>query len=275
MQTKEKPIGVFDSGLGGLTVVKKLIEQLPNEDIVYFGDTARVPYGDRSRETILEYTRQDMAFLLSQDVKAVCIACNTADSMARTEMEKLYTLPIVGAVLPAAKTAVRVTLNRKIGVIGTHATVASGAYKNSIASLDPACTVYSVACPLLVPLVEEGRFHKGDAVTESVLADYLAPLREKGIDTIILGCTHYPLLYDMVASLLPGVFIICSGFASVDYLKNELAGRNLLNDRQTPGKTHFLVSDAPEKFAANASLFLGRPIGGQVKKVSVGQGVCD
>lgn len=267
MNEKQKPIGVFDSGLGGLTAVKKIMEYLPHEDIVYFGDTARVPYGNRSRETIVRYTRQDMEFLLSRDVKAVCIACNTADSMARREMEALFDVPIVGAVAPAAKKAAAVTRNGKIGVLGTFATVASGAYTKEIAACRPECRVFSVASPLLVPLVEAGRFRPGDAVTESVLDDYLQPLREKEIDTIILGCTHYPLLYDIVEALMPGVRIICSGFASAETLADLLTERDLRNPAQTPGKTSFFVSDAPEKFAQNGSVFLGREIAGTVEKI--------
>lgn len=257
---KHSPIGVFDSGLGGLTAVKEIIEQLPHEDIVFFGDTARVPYGNRSRETIIEYSRQDMRFLLSHNVKIVCIACNTVDSMARMTLEKEFDIPIIGAVGPAAKQAVRLTKNKKIGVIGTAATVSSGAYRKVITQLSPECTVYSQACPLLVPLIESGRFHKGDTVVETVLRDYLLPLQAQGIDTIILGCTHYPLLYAIVKDILPGVEIVCSGSASTASLREKLASRDLLNDSKTEGRRRFFVSDAPEEFAANGSVFLGMSV---------------
>ena len=268
-QIKNMPIGVFDSGLGGLTVVKKIIEQLPHEDIVYVGDTARMPYGDKSREKIIEYTRQDMRFLLSKQVKAVCIACNTADSMARKTMEEEFDLPIIGSVTPAANRAVHLTKNKRIGVIGTVATIASAAYKTEIARLDPACRVFSQACPLLVPLVEAGRFHQGDSVVETVLRDYLLPLKEKEIDVIILGCTHYPLLYDIVADILPGVEIICSGYASIGPLQQRLTAMNLLNDKETKGELRFFVSDAPERFAENGSVFLGMSVRERCKKVDL------
>lgn len=257
---KYLPVGVFDSGLGGLTTVKSVIEQLPHEDIVYFGDTARVPYGDKSKETIVEYARQDIRFLLSFGVKAVCIACNTADAMARPEMEAEFDIPIIGAVAPAAKKAVRETKNKKIGVIGTTATVLSGAYQTVVSRFDPSCTVYQKACPLLVPLVEEGRFRRGDAVVEAVLRDYLLPLAAEGIDTLVLGCTHYPLLYDVVADILPGVRIISSGFASSEALAEKLAAAGLSNDQPGEGSRRFFVSDAPEQFSAHGSLFLGMPV---------------
>ena len=263
------PIGVFDSGLGGLTVVKKIIEQLPHEDIVYVGDTARMPYGDKSREKIIEYTRQDMRFLLSKQVKAVCIACNTADSMAKKTLEAEFDLPIIGSVAPAAKKAVDLTQNKRIGVIGTVATIASGTYKIEISQLDPVCKVFSQACPLLAPLVEAGRFQKGDSVVETVLRDYLLPLKEKEIDVIILGCTHYPLLYDIVADILPGVEIICSGYTSVDSLKRRLAAMDLLTDRTDAGEHSFFVSDAPERFAENGSVFLGMSVRERCKKVDL------
>ena len=257
---KHSPIGVFDSGLGGLTAVKEIIEQLPHEDIVFFGDTARVPYGNRSRETIIEYSRQDMRFLLAHDVKIVCIACNTVDSMARLTLEQEFDIPIIGAVSPAARKALQLTKNKKIGLIGTFATVSSGAYRKLINKLAPDCTVYSQACPLLVPLIESGRFHKGDAVVETVLRDYLLPLQAQGIDTIILGCTHYPLLYAIVKDILPGVEIVCSGSASTEYLREKLAALDLLNDSETEGKRRFYVSDAPEEFATHGSVFLGMSV---------------
>lgn len=269
MDKKYRPIGVFDSGLGGLTVVKKMMESLPHEDIVYFGDTARVPYGDRSKETILKYARSDIEFLLTHEVKAICIACNTADSMARTEMEALYDLPIIGVVEPAALKAIEVTKNRKIGVIGTKATVKSGAYERVIRENAPENEVFSVPCPLLCPLVEEGRFRKGDAVVENVLSEYLAPLKKAGVDTLILGCTHYPLLYDAIAHVLPGVELICSGFASAETLTKTLKNRDLLNPQTAPGAIRFYVSDAPERFAENGGVFIGREITGKVLKVTL------
>lgn len=269
MDKKSRPIGVFDSGLGGLTVVKKMLESLPHENIIYFGDTARVPYGDRSKETIIKYAKSDIDFLLTHEVKAICIACNTADSMARTEMEEIYDLPIIGVVEPAAKRAVKVTKNHKIGVIGTKATVKSGAYEKVIKETAPENEVFSVPCPLLCPLVEEGRFRRGDAVVESVLRDYLAPLKTAGVDTLILGCTHYPLLFDAIEHILPGVELICSGFASTETLIETLKTQDLLNPQSSPGAIGFYVSDAPERFAENGGVFIGREITGEVSKVTI------
>ena len=264
-----RPIGVFDSGLGGLTVVKKIIEQLPNEDIVYLGDTARVPYGDKSRETIVAYARQDVRFLLRQGIKALCIACNTADAMTRPRLEAEFDLPIIGAVEPAARRAVQSTRNKRIGVIGTAATVKSRAYVDAIERLAPDVRVFQKPCPLLVPLVEAGRFHRGDIVVETVLHDYLQPLIDDGIDTIILGCTHYPLLYDIVADLLPGAAIICSGYASVDSLADRLRETGLLNKKNTPGEHRFFVTDAPDRFARHGAVFMGMPMREICSKVTL------
>lgn len=264
----KRPIGVFDSGLGGLTVVKSIIEALPNENIVYFGDTGRVPYGNRSKETIIHYVRQDMELLLSHNVKAVVIACNTADSMARKEMTELFSLPIIGVVAPAGKKAAAVTKNKRVGVIATAATVASRAYENVIAEAAPDVKVFAKACPLLVPLVEEGRVRRGDIVTETVLREYLEPLKNEGIDTLILGCTHYPLLFDIISDLLPGVELICSGFASTERLIDTLKEKDLLNVADAPGNIEFFVSDSPDKFALNGGLFIGREISGKVEKVT-------
>ncbi len=266
---KEQPIGVFDSGLGGLTVVKSLIEQMPDEDIVYFGDTARVPYGSRSCETIQTYACQDVEFLLQYGVKAVVIACNTADSMARTLIEERYDLPVIGVVGPAAQKAVSQTKNGKIGVIGTHATVNSGAYEKAIKSADPFVQVYSRACPLLVPLVENGRFYKNDTVVKSVLEEYLEPLRCEKIDTLILGCTHYPLLKDAVQDCLPDVSIISSGEASMDLLRELLVRHDLLNDTKERGEHRYFVSDDAEGFTQNAEIFLGMSLDGAVQCVTL------
>lgn len=264
----KRPIGVFDSGLGGLTVVKSILGELPQENIIYFGDTGRVPYGNRSKETLLHYVRQDMELLVSRGVKAVVIACNTADSMARREMTEMFSLPIIGVVEPAGKKAAAITKNGRIGVIATAATVASKAYENVIKAASPEVQVFAKACPLLVPLVEEGRVRRGDIVTETVLREYLKPLQKEGIDTLILGCTHYPLLYDIIEDILPGVELICSGFASTELLKETLKENDMLNTFGEQGSIEFYVSDSPDKFAANGGLFIGREIGGNVGKVT-------
>lgn len=268
MDKKYSPIGVFDSGLGGLTVVKDLLEYLPNEDIVFFGDTARVPYGGRSRETITAYVREDIDFLMQHSVKAVVIACNTADSMARAAVEKDYDVPMVGVVIPAAKKAAAVTRNGRVGVIGTKATVESRAYETAMAEFAPRVKVFPVACPLLAPLVEEGRFHKGDPVVDRVLSDYLEPLKAKGVDTLILGCTHYPLLYDSIAAIMPQTELICSGPASTEALIDLLDRNEMRNDSDKPGSIQYYVSDAPARFAENGGKFIGREIHGSVTLVS-------
>ncbi len=264
-----RPIGVFDSGLGGLTVVKSIVENLPHENIIYFGDTGRVPYGTRSRETLLEYVQQDIEFLLKRDVKAVVIACNTADAIARAEMEKIFKVPIVGVVAPAGKKAVDATRSKRIGVIATSAAVASHAYEKVIAALSPEAQVFSVPCPLLVPLVENGRTQKGDIVIETVLREYLEPLKAENIDTLILGCTHYPLLADIIADIMPGVRLIRSGFASTESLTETLRTNGLLNESEAAGNISFFVSDSPEKFAQNGGMFIGRKIDGEVTKITL------
>ena len=269
MEKKYQPLGVFDSGLGGLTMVKEILRCLPKEDVIFFGDTGRVPYGGRSQETIKEYVREDIDFLLKFNVKAVVIACNTADSAARKSMVPLYDIPIVGVVEPAAKKAAATSKNGRIGMIGTKATVRSGAYEAAVAAYAPKAQVFSAACPLLVPLVEEGRFHKEDPVVRAVLTDYLKPLQAQGIDTLILGCTHYPLLYHSIQAILPGVELICSGPASSQALIDTLAACDLLNDSPGPGAVRYFVSDSPESFAENGGRFIGRPIDERVELVSL------
>ncbi len=269
MDNRNKPIGIFDSGLGGLTSVKAVRDALPNEDIVYFGDTARVPYGDRSKETIIEYVKDDIEFLLSHDVKAIVIACNTADSMARLEMENIFRIPIVGVVGPAAKKAALTTENGRIGVIGTNATVRSDAYKTVIKEYNSSADVFTVACPLLVPLVEEGRILTDDRVTRRVLKEYLQPLAEKGIDTLVLGCTHYPLLSPIIAEILPDVRLIDSGQAAVASLRKKLDENGLGAPTEKNGSVAYYVSDNAESFARHGGIFMGHEIDGKVTEVNI------
>ena len=191
-QQKNLPIGVFDSGVGGLTVAREIMRQMPNEKIVYFGDTARVPYGNKSSKTILKYSGQIERFLLSRGVKAIAVACNTASAYALPELEKDCPVPIIGVIKPGAKTAAEITENGRIGVIGTTATISSGIYTEYIRDLMPDVMVHGRACPLFVPLVEEGLWE--DPVTEEIARRYLAELMDEGIDTLILGCTHYQLI---------------------------------------------------------------------------------
>ena len=255
-----RPIGVFDSGLGGLTAVKALRRLLPGEDLIYFGDTARVPYGGRSRETLLKYARQDIAFLRSFDLKAVLIACGTVTSTSLDTLRKENDLPVLGVVEPSCREALAVTKNKKIGMIATLASARSGAYERTLKGLDADVQVVSQPCPLFVPLVENGRFRQGDVVIETVAREYLTPLIEAGVDTLILGCTHYPLLKDIIGEICgPGVTLIDSGAASARALRQQLAAEGQLTDRQQ-GETRFYVSDRPEDFEKLAAVFLEEPL---------------
>lgn len=260
-------IGVFDSGMGGLTVVKSIVETMPDENIIYFGDTAHVPYGTRSKEQITEYVLNDVRFLNTFDIKAIVIACNTADSIAREKVEELYPLPVFGVVEPASKSAAQITKNNKIGVIATNATVNSGAYERNISRFNPDAQVISVACPLLVPLVEEGRFRKGDTVIENVLTEYLTPLKKQGIDTLVLGCTHYPLLYDIISEIMPETNIISSSVSAAAELKKALEQSGLQSSGKGSQRKYF-VSDNAQYFEGLAKIFMGE-LGGHVEHVEI------
>ncbi len=251
-----RAIGVFDSGLGGLTAVRQIRSILPSENIIYFGDTSRVPYGGRSREILLKYARQDVHFLRSFDIKAVVIACGTVSTNALTELQAENDLPILGVVEPACRRAVELTKKRRVGMIATAASVRSGAYAAMIRRLDESVEVISKACPLFVPLVENGRYQPGDVVVETVAREYLEPLRSADIDVLILGCTHYPLLADVIAEIMgPGVELIDTGAEAAWELKRALKARDLLaGDRQ--GQAQFFASDRPDDFGTLASRFL-------------------
>lgn len=264
-----RPIGVFDSGVGGLTALRELRRILPGEEFVYFGDTGRVPYGPKGRETILRYARQDMAFLRSFDPKAIVIACGTVSANALGELTAENDLPIFGVVGPAAQAAVRATKNKKVGLIGTAASIRSGAYEKALAALDPAVTVTAKACPLFVPLVENGRFRPGDRVAELVVEEYLAPVKEAGVDTLVLGCTHYPLLAQVIGQFMgEGVTLIDAGAVCADAAMKALGERGLLSD-QKQGSFRCFVSDTPQDFAALASIFLGESVEGNVERVEI------
>lgn len=267
---KNSYIGVFDSGVGGLTVAKGIMDRLPNENIIYFGDTAHVPYGTRSKRQITRYVLDDVAFLRQYDIKAVVIACNTADSTAREKVEETYPdLPVFGVVHPASEQAARATKNNKIGVIATKATANSQAYDKAIAEINPEATVIDVGCPLLVPLVENGRFQKGDLIPETVVREYLDPLVAQGIDTLILGCTHYPLLTDIIAEAYPQLTIISSSDAAARALREGLQKTDMLSD--TPGGEHkYFVSDDAALVEGIAHYFMGKELDGKVEQISVG-----
>ncbi len=266
-----RPIGVFDSGLGGLTATGELARLLPDENIIYFGDTGRVPYGSRSRETILKYARQDVSFLKTFGLKAIAVACGTVSTVAIRELKEENEIPIIGVVEPAGLAAAKVSQNGKIGLIGTRASVRSGAYERVIASVRPDIHVYAEACPLLVPLIEEGRIHQGDLVIETVVAEYLAPMKAAGVDTLVLGCTHYPLLKKIIAKEMgPDVTLIDTGEQCALEMSQLLRRDNLLADRPLKkGSLKFYVSDAPAGFARTASFFLGEEIEDAVEQVDI------
>ncbi len=265
-----RPIGVFDSGMGGLTAVRQMIRILPGEDIVYFGDTGRVPYGGRSAETIVRYARQDVAFLRGFDLKAIVIACGTVSTTAMDVLKRENSIPILGVVQPAAEAAARATKSGAVGVIGTKATIRSGAYEAAIRALLPEARLVAKACPLLVPLVEDGRVKRGDAVTERVVEEYLAAVKASGVDTLVLGCTHYPLLRDVISDYMGAeVTLIDTGEEAARAAAALLGGRGMLNDPARAGQRRYYASDSAEDFAATAALFLGSDISDRVERVAI------
>lgn len=265
-----RAIGVMDSGLGGLTAVREISRIMPAENIVYFGDTGRVPYGSRSRETIIKYARQDIAFLRSFDLKAIVVACGTVSSNALDVVCPEHDIPIIGVVNSAAKAAAQRTRNGRIGVIATQSTIKSGAYTAAIHAIRNDVQIFEAACPLFVPLVENGRFHPGDVVIETVAREYLAPMIAHEIDTLILGCTHYPLLHEIIGEIMgPSVSLIDSGAESAKHIQALLRRADQLADPKIPGHTAFYVSDAPESFSKHAALFLGSAQPLQASKINI------
>lgn len=249
MINKNAPIGVFDSGVGGLTVAREIMRQIPNERIVYFGDTARVPYGSKSKETVTRYSRQIVRFLQTQEVKAIVVACNTASAYL-DEIEKEADIPIIGVVKPGAKMAAEATSNGKIGVIATEGTINSGIYSSYIKEIKPDASVIGKACPLLVPLVEEGLLQ--DPVTDEIAKRYLTELIDIGIDTLILGCTHYPLIRSTVGRIVgEGVTLVNPAYETAKELRELLEAEHMQNEEAAKlgdNKYRFFVSDAAEKF---------------------------
>ena len=264
-----RPIGVFDSGLGGLTGVKQLRKLLPGEDIVYFGDTGRVPYGSRSPETIVQYARQDIAFLLSKDVKYIMAACGTVSSTFPAAEAAGLPVPFLGVVGAAARAAAVATRNRIVGVIGTTATIRSGSYETLLRRLVPGVEVTKRACPMFVPLVENGYVNDGNPVTRLIIEEYLTEVRDAGVDTLILGCTHYPLLKKMIGDFMgPQVTLIDPGKVAAGALKDALSAKGLLARREQ-GTARYYVSDVPDGFSGMADLFLGPYSGGPVEQIFI------
>jgi glutamate racemase len=254
------PIGVFDSGIGGLTVAAALQNLLPSENIFYLGDTARVPYGGKSRRTVERYSIEIGGLLLAERAKIIVVACNTASALAVPRMKEMFKVPVQGVVAPGAAAAVASTKNKTVGVIGTRATIASGAYEHAINSLDADIRVISVACPLLVPLIEEGMFE--DKVTDLMLARYLAPLLSAGIDTLVLGCTHYPLLREAIARTAgPSVTLVDSAENCALAVKALLEKNTLNAPPERLGKLDVALTDATERFLRTAAKALDLEIG--------------
>ena len=263
------PIGIFDSGLGGLTALKEIRRVLPGEDLIYFGDTGRVPYGTRSRQTIIRYARQDVRFLLSQNIKCIVAACGTVSATALEVLREEFSLPILGVIDPAVKKAVAVTKNGRVGVIATPSTIHSHAYADRIALLAPAMQVTECACPLFVPLVENGFFGVDDPVPELVAQRYLEPIRQAGADTLILGCTHYPLLKEIIARVLPGVQLIDTGVEVAHSLQALLDEQHLRGGSVSGGDASFYVSDTPDCFEKLAGIFLGEEPAHSVERIPI------
>jgi len=257
---QNKAIGIFDSGIGGLTVAAAIFNALPCEDIIYFGDTGRTPYGPRSPEIVKRFSRQDVNFLIEKNVKFIVVACNTASAVALDYIRGIYNIPMIGVIAPGALAAARKTSNKRIGVIGTQGTIASSSYQKALKSMDSGLRIYSRACPLFVALAEEGYIDK--PATRLIANDYLAELVQSNIDTLVLGCTHYPLLQKTIADVMgPGVTLIDSAEETARDAEQTLAGLNLLNSSKSPGTRKFYVSDSPEKFKKIGERFLGRRIG--------------
>ena len=259
-----RPIGIFDSGVGGLTVLKEILKLLPFENIIYFGDVGRTPYGGRSKEIITEFTKQDIAFLQEQHVKFIICACNSVASTALPDLKSKYDIEIVGVIEPGAIAATQKTKNGKIGVIGTTATINSNAYASYIHSIDPKLKVFSLACPLFVPLVEEGYQEK--EASYMIARDYLSTMKDVGVDTLVLGCTHYPLLKEVIADVMgKKVTLIDSGMETAKESFRIITSKDLLNPSvskkpQPDGDLKYFVSDVPDKFNAVASRFMGKEL---------------
>lgn len=255
----QKTIGVFDSGIGGLTVVREIMERLPNEDIVYFGDTARLPYGTKSPETVLRFSRENLAFLKARNVKLIVVACNTASSVALPRLMEEEEIPLVGVLLPGAEAAAKATRNGRVAVIGTTATITSSAYVAALRDIDPRLEIWTRPCPLFVPLVEEGWLDT--EVTALTAMEYLRPVKSFGADTLVLGCTHYPLLKGVLSRVLgPGVHLVDSAYETAAEVERVLDERKLRNDQADPGSFAVYVSDIPYLFREVGERFLGRAI---------------
>ncbi len=264
-EVKERSIGIFDSGLGGLTVVKALRNISPNEDIIYFGDTGRVPYGGKSKSVILKYADQDIKFLKSMNVKMIVAACGTVSSCLE---EVKCGKSVIGVVNPACFTAVNTTKNGKIGVMGTVTAIKNGAYKRQILNLNPSLTIFEQKCPLLVPLIEKGIITDSSAELREAVEIYTKPLLEKNIDTLILGCTHYPIIKNVIQKVAgEKIKLIDSGKEAAKFVKNVLKEQKISSLKKIEGEQNYFVSGDVQSFSENAKMFLGYDIHKNVKKI--------
>jgi len=262
MMEHEKPIGIFDSGIGGLTVLREIKKQLPCEDIIYLGDTARVPYGIRSAATVVRYSIANADFLLRKNIKLLIIACNTASAVATHIIRQRYRIPIVDVVGPGARKALQISRNKRIGIIGTEGTIRSGAYQQEIQRLDDKSLTYTQACPLFVPLAEEGWCDDHDDVVLAIARRYLGSFDDKGIDTLVLGCTHYPLLNGPIQRVVgPDIRLVDSAAEIAFEVKMMLESERSQSGRSQPGRCHFFVTDIPHRFAETGRRFLGGELG--------------
>ncbi len=262
----KKPIGIFDSGVGGLTVFKEIRKRFPKENIIYFGDTARVPYGPKSRNTVIEYSIQNARFLIQQGAKIIVIACNTSSATSLSELQKRLPVPVLGVIEPGALSAVSTSLNKRIGVIGTEGTIRSLAYTSAITNLDESCNVFGKACPLFVPLAEEG--WENHEVTKFTIKEYLTSLLKNNIDTLVLGCTHYPILKASIQQFIgDDITLVDSAEAVTDKLNDILPSREVAGT----GEDYFYVSDNEDKFKKIASKILKMEID-KLIKVNLSEG---
>jgi glutamate racemase len=256
---KDKAIGIFDSGIGGLTVMREVMRTLPSENLIYFGDTARVPYGEKSPETILRYSIENTEFLMQHQVKAIVVACNTATACALGELTKKFPVPLMGVIEPSVEKALAISPRGRIAVLGTKATINSGIYQKEIVKRNPEASVLPIACPLLVPLVEENFI--SHPASRMILREYLKPIRQREIDTVVLGCTHYPLLAHLIEEELgPDIQVVNSAAACAENLSKLLGKSDIYNSNPGTVSHKFYVSDDPQKFRSMGNKFLGMPI---------------
>jgi len=253
-----KPIGVFDSGIGGLTVYRALKQKLPRERVIYLGDTARLPYGSKSEATIIRFSEENARFLLRHQVKMIVVACNSSSSYAVPRLQASLDVPVIGVIEPGAEAAVAAS-RKKVGVIGTSATIMSGAYEEAIRKRNPRLEIISRDCPLFVPLVEEG--WRDHPVTRMVVEEYLVPLRDEGIDSLVLGCTHYPVLSEVIAGVMgEGIRLIDSGVTTAVQVESILESLGWINSGEPDGEDGFFVTDFPERFRRVGGIFLNKNI---------------